>query len=180
MMALAERVKEWESRWLRKGIEQGLAAERDLLRRQASRKFGGTVGDEPAGRLARMSDPARLAAVGITSSTAPREANCSTGSGAPKPTPIDTGQPLSHRNSTLERISQFQSPKGTLGSWTVGVLNRSGRHVQAGQRRPGSHAENQLRRVRPQSIPAARVGVCAADPQRKLLFPGKAVNVGGA
>ncbi len=68
MTALAERIREWEAEFLRKGVAQGLergvAAERELLRLQASRKFGADVADALAGRLAGMSDPARLAEVG--------------------------------------------------------------------------------------------------------------------
>ena len=41
-MTLVERVGEWPKQWMREGIEQGLAHERALLRRQAYARFGST------------------------------------------------------------------------------------------------------------------------------------------
>ena len=92
MMALAKRALEWEEEYTRKGFEeglkqgleqgkkrgiergraqgreqglaQGLAAERELLRRQAARKFGAAAGDALVRRLADISDPDRLARIG--------------------------------------------------------------------------------------------------------------------
>ena len=76
MMALAKRAQEWEEEYGRKGfekglkqgekrgIERGLAAERELLRRQAARKFGAAAGDALVRHLADISDPDRLAGVG--------------------------------------------------------------------------------------------------------------------
>ena len=76
MMALAKRVQEWEAEWHRQGFEeglkqgleqgekQGLAAERELLRRLATRMFGTASGDALVRRLAEISDPNRLARIG--------------------------------------------------------------------------------------------------------------------
>ncbi len=72
MMALAKRVQEWEAEWRRQGLEegleqgraQGLAAERELLCRQATRKFGAAIGDALVRYLADVSDPDRLAGIG--------------------------------------------------------------------------------------------------------------------
>ena len=76
MMALAKRVQEWEAGWHREGFEKGLkqglergekrglAAERELLRRMAARKFGAAAGDALARHLASISDPDRLAGIG--------------------------------------------------------------------------------------------------------------------
>ncbi len=46
------------------GLERGLAAERELLRRLATRKFGAEAGDALVHYLADISDPDRLAAIG--------------------------------------------------------------------------------------------------------------------
>ena len=72
MMALAKRALEWEEEYTRKGFEKGLeqglarglAAGRELLCRQATRKFGAAVGDSLVRHLADISDPDRLAAIG--------------------------------------------------------------------------------------------------------------------
>ena len=76
MMALAKRVQEWEAEWHRQGFEeglkqgleqgekQGLAAERELLRRLATRRFGTASGDALVRHLADISDPDRLAGIG--------------------------------------------------------------------------------------------------------------------
>ncbi len=64
MMALAKRVQEWEAEWHRQGLERGLAAERDLLCRQAARKFGAATGEALVRHLAGISDPDRLAVIG--------------------------------------------------------------------------------------------------------------------
>ena len=76
MMALAKRALEWEAEYHRQGFEeglkqglergekQGLAAERELLCRQATRKFGGAVGDALVPHLAGISDSDRLVGIG--------------------------------------------------------------------------------------------------------------------
>ena len=92
MMALAKRALEWEEKYTREGFEEGLkqglergekrgieqgigqgrrqglkqclAAERELLRRQAARKFGAAAGDALTRHLAGISHPDRLAGVG--------------------------------------------------------------------------------------------------------------------
>ena len=64
MMALAKRVQEWEAEWHRQGFERGLEAERELLCRMATRKFGAAAGDALARYLAGISDPDRLAGIG--------------------------------------------------------------------------------------------------------------------
>ena len=84
MMALAKRALEWEEEYGREGFEKGLgqgleqgekrgieqgralgiAAERELLCRLASRKFGAAAGDVLARHLAGISVPDRLAAIG--------------------------------------------------------------------------------------------------------------------
>ena len=80
MMALAKRVQEWEAEWHRQGFEegleqgmergivrgqaQGLAAERELLCRLATRKFGAAAGDALVRHIADISDPNRLALIG--------------------------------------------------------------------------------------------------------------------
>ena len=64
MTQLAERVKEWEAEWLRQGIERGLAEERELLCRQAARKFDALTARRLARRLDEVTDAAGLAEVG--------------------------------------------------------------------------------------------------------------------
>ena len=84
MMALAKRVQEWEAEWRRqgfeeglkqglerglergekRGVEHGLAAERELLRRLATRRFGTATGEALVLHLADISDPNRLARIG--------------------------------------------------------------------------------------------------------------------
>ena len=93
MMALAKRALEWEEeygrqgfekglkqgleqgkkRGIEQGLERGLAAERELLRRQAARKFGAAASDALVSHLAGISDPDRLAGIGE------RIIDCSTG-----------------------------------------------------------------------------------------------------
>ena len=51
-------------RWFQRGLEHGLAAERELLRRQAARKFGAATAAELARRIATVSDSAGLAEIG--------------------------------------------------------------------------------------------------------------------
>ena len=49
---------------IEQGIERGIAAERDLLRRLAARKFDAGTAERLAGLLARIDDPERLAEAG--------------------------------------------------------------------------------------------------------------------
>ena len=64
----AVRVRAWQDEYRAEGraqgIEQGLAAERDLLHRQAARKFGAGTAERLAGLLAKIGDTHRLAEVG--------------------------------------------------------------------------------------------------------------------
>ena len=73
MALLAERAKQWEAEWLQEGVEQGLAQERELLRRQAEQKFDPATAEELARRLAAVTDAERLAEVGC------RIIDCGTG-----------------------------------------------------------------------------------------------------
>ena len=73
---LAEKVKEWTEEWLRQGreeglalgreegIEQGLAHERELLRRLTASRFGAQTAERLQGILDGIRDPERLAEVG--------------------------------------------------------------------------------------------------------------------
>ena len=63
-MTLVERVGEWPKQWMREGIEQGLAHERALLRRQAYARFGSDTAQRLEEVLAGIADPERLAEVG--------------------------------------------------------------------------------------------------------------------
>ena len=64
----AARLRAWQDEYRAEGraqgIEQGLAAERDLLRRLAARKFGAGTAERLAGLLAKIGDTRRLAEVG--------------------------------------------------------------------------------------------------------------------
>ena len=64
MSLLAERAKQWEAEWFKQGIDQGLARERELLCRQAERKFNVATAEELARRLDTVTDAERLAEVG--------------------------------------------------------------------------------------------------------------------
>ena len=61
---LAEGIERGIERGIEQGLERGLAAERDLLCRQAARKFGAGTADRLAGLLAHVGDTGRLAQVG--------------------------------------------------------------------------------------------------------------------
>ena len=65
---LAERVQEWTRNWIQQGHaegrEQGHAAERSLLQRQAARKFDAATASQLATAIAEVSDPERLSDVG--------------------------------------------------------------------------------------------------------------------
>ena len=67
-MTLEERLAEWPKQWLREGreqgVEQGLAYERALLRRQAASRFGAQTAERLSGILAGIADPEGLADVG--------------------------------------------------------------------------------------------------------------------
>ena len=63
-MTLVERVAEWPKQWLQEGIEQGLAHERALLRRQAALRFGEETAARAAPVLERIANPEGLAAAG--------------------------------------------------------------------------------------------------------------------
>ena len=63
-MTLEERVAEWPKPYIRQGREEGLAHERQLLRRQAAARFGAATADRLARALAAETDPERLAVVG--------------------------------------------------------------------------------------------------------------------
>ena len=68
MSLLAERAKQWEAGWLQQGIDQGvhqgLAQERDLLRRLAKQKFDPATAESLALRLATVAEPAHLKQIG--------------------------------------------------------------------------------------------------------------------
>ena len=71
-MTLEERVAEWPKPYIRQGREEGislgreegLAHERQLLRRLAAARFGAATADRLARALAAETDPERLAVVG--------------------------------------------------------------------------------------------------------------------
>ena len=67
-MTLVERAGEWSKQLIREGreqgIEQGLAHERPLLRRQAASRFGTDTAEWLGTVLASIADPERLAEVG--------------------------------------------------------------------------------------------------------------------
>ena len=70
MTRLAERAREWEAEWLRRGTEQGIESQRAMLCRRAERKFGSATGTDPARLLSDVSDPEDLSGSGTLSSTA--------------------------------------------------------------------------------------------------------------
>ena len=67
-MGLATRFDEWEAEFLQKGrtagLEEGWAAERSLLRRQAAKRFGAATARALSGLLAEVRDAERFAEVG--------------------------------------------------------------------------------------------------------------------
>ena len=67
-MTLLDRVAEWPEQWRREGVEEGrqegVARERELLRRLATLRFGPTVASEVGALLERTQDWDILAAVG--------------------------------------------------------------------------------------------------------------------
>ena len=58
---LAETVQEWTAEWVEQGREQG---QRELLRRQAARKFDAAAAERLAAKLEGVEDADRLAQVG--------------------------------------------------------------------------------------------------------------------
>ena len=62
---LAETVQEWTAEWVEHAREQGIQqGQRELLCRQAARKFDAAVGERLAAMLARVAEPDRLEQVG--------------------------------------------------------------------------------------------------------------------
>ena len=61
---LAERVIERTQQWKEEGLQQGLAAERALLLRQARKRFGDACTQALAPLLERRDNPEELAEVG--------------------------------------------------------------------------------------------------------------------
>ena len=59
-----ERALAEQNKYRAEGRAEGIAAERDLLRRQAARKFDAGTAERLAGLLARIDDPERLAEAG--------------------------------------------------------------------------------------------------------------------
>ena len=68
-MTLADRVAEWPKPYIRQGRQQGreegIAHERQLLRRLAAERFGAATADLLAVAIAAEADPDRLAEVGL-------------------------------------------------------------------------------------------------------------------
>lgn len=64
-MTLADRVAEWPKPYIRQGREEGMAQQRQLLRRQAAARFGAPTADRLADVMAGESDPERLAEFGL-------------------------------------------------------------------------------------------------------------------
>ena len=63
-MSLVERAAEWGNQWRQEGLEQGLANERALLRRQAALRFGAETGARVSEAVERIADPEGLATAG--------------------------------------------------------------------------------------------------------------------
>ena len=61
---LLETVDGWTKDWFEQGVEHGLAEERALLVRLATRRFGAETGERLSALLAGVNDPARLGEVG--------------------------------------------------------------------------------------------------------------------
>ena len=100
---VVERVAEWPKQWLQEGIEQGLAHERALLRRQAATRFGAETAERLSGVLAGIADPEGLAEVGEWL------VRCETGSEflAPRGGPGGRCEPTRRR-----RVLPRRSPRG--------------------------------------------------------------------
>ena len=72
-VSLEERVAEWPKPYIRQGIslgreqgiEQGIEHERELLRRQASARFGSATADRLAAAIGAEADPQRLMEVAL-------------------------------------------------------------------------------------------------------------------
>ena len=82
----AKRRRAYQDRYRAEGIEQGLAAERELLRRQAARKFGAGTAGRLAGLLAGVGDADRLAQAGdwIIDCATGEELIARSGNGSPR------------------------------------------------------------------------------------------------
>ena len=63
-MTLVERAAEWGNQWRQEGLEQGLAHERALLRRQAALRFGAEAASRVSEAVERIAEPEGLAAAG--------------------------------------------------------------------------------------------------------------------
>ena len=63
-MTLVERVAEWPKQWHREGLAEGMAQQRTMLCRQATRRFGDAVGAQLELLLADIEDWDRLGTVG--------------------------------------------------------------------------------------------------------------------
>ena len=67
MSTLIERARKWgeerDQLWLQKGIEQGIERDRQLMHRQASRRFGPGTAERLMPVLERISDPEGIALV---------------------------------------------------------------------------------------------------------------------
>ena len=61
---LEEAITEWRAAAVAEGRSQGIAEERSLLRRQATRRFGAEAGNALATLLAGEEDSERLATIG--------------------------------------------------------------------------------------------------------------------
>ena len=63
-MSLEERVAQWRKPYIQQGLEQGMAHERQLLRRQAATRFDSATADRLATAIGAEADPQRLMEVG--------------------------------------------------------------------------------------------------------------------
>ena len=72
-MSLEDRVAEWPKPYIEQGRQEGMAHERQLLRRQAAARFDSATADRVATAIAAEADPDRLMAVGVAI------ARCATG-----------------------------------------------------------------------------------------------------
>ena len=73
-MSLVDRIAEWPKQYVQQGREEGMAHERQLLRRQAATRFDSATADRLAAATKTEADPDRLMAVGEAI------ARCATGS----------------------------------------------------------------------------------------------------
>ena len=73
-MSLVDRIAEWPKQYIEQGREEGMAHERQLLRRMAATRFDSATAERLAAAIATETDPQRLMAVGVAI------ARCATGS----------------------------------------------------------------------------------------------------